>query len=471
MARAHVLSDADVDKARSRYGRPGLSLAILVYGFPLWWLLGLGEFAFFIAAVPMSWHLWKIRRILTFPRGFMLWLAFLAIVAASALALNAQAPYAAAGGTGSLVTYMYRFGWYLVATVVLLYIGNLPSSALRATRVTRMMAFLFVVTVAGGLLGILAPTWEARSVVEMALPGGLSSNNFLRSLVHLDAAEIQDILGYAEARPKAPFTYANSWGANLSLFLPFFLVAWLPRSAGWRRLLAIPMLVLAAVPVVASLNRALWGTLAIGVVYAGVQVVRIKGARALVPVAAVGAMLVIAVASSGLGSTIVDRFNHPHSDERRGELALQSVQSMLEGSPIIGFGNTRDVQGSFASIAGGSTPDCFACGVPPFGTQGQLWLVLFAQGLAGTAAFISFFGYRIWRHRAQRDLLTVALLAVPLFFLLEMPFYDTLGVPLVTTMIAIGLMWRAKQEEIDAVHVARAGQMTRTAGDEARTDG
>ena len=115
----------------------------------------------------------------------------------------------------------------------------------------------------------------------------------------------------------------------------------------------------------------------------------------------------VLVVASGLPATIVDRFEHPHSDDRRTELALKTVQSVALGSPVVGFGNTRDVRGNFSSIAGGSTPECDACGVPPFGTQGQFWLVLFAQGIVGAIAFVWFLLYRMGRHLRARDLRTV----------------------------------------------------------------
>jgi hypothetical protein len=77
------------------------------------------------------------------------------------------------------------------------------------------------------------------------------------------------------------------------------------------------------------------------------------------------------------------------------------------------------------------------------GTQGQTWLVLFSQGLIGLVLFFGFFAIRLVRHLRSRNPITMVGLAVLLFFLAESFVYDTLGAPLFTLMLALGLMWRA----------------------------
>ena len=158
---------------------------------------------------------------------------------------------------------------------------------------------------------------------------------------------------------------------------------------------------------------------------------------------AVAAAVAVISIVTGADERVEDRFDAGHSDDRRGSLASITVDSVLTGSPLVGFGNVRRVEGSFASIAGGATPECPSCEVPQMGTQGHLWLVLFSQGLVGVASFISFILYRTWRHARSRDVMVVTLLAVPIVALIQLPFYDSLGAPLAATMLALGLMWRA----------------------------
>lgn len=421
----------------------GWPITWLFAAFPLWWTLGLSEFIFLLAAVPMAWSLAHRPRVVV-PRGFGWWLAFLAVVVLSGSMLTAEAPFSTNGDLGgSLLTFGYRLAWYVTATIALLYVGNLTEKELPTLRVMRLLAWMFVVTAFGGLLGLLAPNLEFTSAMELVLPSGLAQNPFMNSLIHPGTADIQDVLGFEQARPRAPFAYANSWGANLSFYLPFFCYTWFRRGAGWRRVAGWPVLGVAAVPIVYSLNRALWGALVVGVVYAVIQVVRLRGIAAvrwLVPVTVVA---LVAIAVSPLPNLVNERFDNPHSNDRRGELAAKTVEATIKGSPLIGFGNTRDVQGNFGSIAGGATLHCPACAVPPFGTQGQLWLVVYTQGLVGTVLFVGFFLVRIRRHLPSRRPTTIVALAVPIFFLVEMFFYDILGAPLFVLMVALGLMWRA----------------------------
>jgi O-antigen ligase len=419
-------------------------LTLLVVGFPIWWALGLASIMPVLMALPMALHLYR-RHPVRMPDGFGWWLIFLACVGLSVAMLFVDAPGAVPGGGPTrLIVFGYRFAWYLACGIVLLWVANLDERELPTRRVVRLLSWMFVVTVLGGLLGVLVPNLEFTSAVEAVLPGGLRSNSFVRSLVHPASAAVQSILGTESPRPIAPFAFANSWGANLSMFLPFFLVGWLGRDAGWRRSVAPVVLVVAAVPIVLSLNRGLWLSLALGVVYAVVRLV-LRGRL----VALVGAVIVVAVAgvvfvASPLGEMTANRLETPHSNDRRGELLTATITSTAEGSPILGFGSTRDVQGSFASIAGGATPECPACTVPPLGTQGQLWLVLFSQGFVGLFAFLAFFGGQLARHWRSRTTIEAVGVCLLLFFALQLFVYDTLGMPMYTVMIAIGLMWRER---------------------------
>ncbi|TDU87110.1 hypothetical protein EV138_0627 [Kribbella voronezhensis] len=432
---------------RRRRWSAGWPLSVLFLGFPLWWVLGLTEFAFFLAAIPMAWSLISRRTVIA-PRGFGWWIGFLAVVLVSGTMLTTDAPFSNLSPLGNtLLTYTFRLIWYLSVTIVLLYVGNTSQADLPTAKVVRLLAYMFVVTAFGGLLGVVAPHFEFKSVLELVLPHSAATNRFVHALIHPATADIQSVLGFAQPRPRAPFSYANSWGANLSFYLPFFLYSWFGRDAGWRKVAAVPVLIVAAVPVVYSLNRGLWGVLVIGMLYAVVQVIRLRGFNAVAWLAPVGVLMVVGALLSPLPTMVSERFAHQHSNERRGELAIKTIESTIKGSPLIGFGNTRDVEGSFGSIAGGATLGCPACAVPPFGTQGHLWLVIFAQGLLGTAVFLAFFLIRFARHVRSRDPVAMIGVALIIFFLIEIFVYDTLGSPLFTLMIALALMWRADRDQ------------------------
>ncbi|WP_185444437.1 hypothetical protein [Kribbella qitaiheensis] len=431
---------------RRRRWSAGWPLSVLFLGFPLWWVLGLTEFAFFLAAIPMAWSLIRGRTVIA-PRGFGWWIGFLAVVLVSGTMLTTDAPFSNLSPLGNtLLTYSFRLIWYLTVTIVLLYVGNTSQADLPTAKVVRLLAYMFVITAFGGLLGVVAPHLEFKSFLELVLPHSAATNRFVHALIHPATADIQSVLGFAQPRPRAPFSYANSWGSNLSFYLPFFLYSWFGRDAGWRKIAAPLILVVAAIPVVYSLNRGLWGVLVIGMLYAVVQVIRLRGFNAVAWLAPVGVLMVVGALLSPLPTMVSERFAHQHSNERRGELAVKTIESTVKGSPLIGFGNTRDVEGSFGSIAGGATLGCPACAVPPFGTQGHLWLVIFAQGFLGTIVFLAFFVIRFARHVRSRDPVAMIGVALIIFFLIEIFVYDTLGAPLFTLMIALALMWRADRD-------------------------
>jgi hypothetical protein len=417
-------------------------LSLTILGFPLWWAFGLSAIVPMAMGVVMADQLLRKRR-LVLPVGFTLWVMFLAWLALGVFVLFADAPGAEPGGGPSrLLVFGYRVAWYLVATVALVWVSNLKESELPSRWLYQLLGFMFVVTTFGGLLGVLVPHLEFTSPMEMVLPHGLRSNSLVQSIVHPAVADIQNVLGRPEARPKAPFPFANTWGSNLSLSLPFFIVAWFLQGKLWQRVLGPFVLLVASVPIIFSLNRGLWGSLVLGVLL--VVVLQLRKGR-IAPVAVtflVLGALTVAFFLSPLATIFQERLAHQHSNDRRGELISRTVSSAVEGSPIVGFGSTRNVQGSFASIAGAATPDCSACGVPPLGTQGHIWGVIFSQGLVGAFLFLAFFMVavsRCWRCRTTAETLCAFVLA---FLGLQLVVYDTLGMPLMTVMIAIGAVTR-----------------------------
>ncbi|MDN3352512.1 hypothetical protein [Actinomadura sp. DC4] len=430
--------------------RPGWPLAVIFLGFPVWWLLGLGMLIFLIMSVPMAVHLYKRRSRLLAPRGFGAWILFCCWVLLGAGVLWANAPGAVPGGSmGRLLPFAWRIAWYAAATIVLLYIANLSDEELPADRVGRLLGSMFIVTTAGGLLGTFAPHLQLTSPVEMLLH---TNNTFLLDAIHPKTADVATILGYEQARPMAPFAYANTWGAAYAFFLPFFVITWIWRADRWRRVAGIAVLLASLWPVVYSLDRGLWIALGMIMCFAGLKMVARGGRRALRLAVSGLAVGVLVFVVSPLPSMIEARIQNPHSNNRRTLLAEQSVRSSLTGSPVVGFGTTRAVQGNLSSLTGGDRPGCKACGAPPLGTQGHLWLLLFANGLVGTVAFGVFFITRFARHWRERSAYGVAGCCVLLAFGLFLFIYDLVEVPLYTVMIAVALMWRARREA-DGVEV------------------
>lgn len=390
--------------------------------------------------------MWRRRSRVVAPGGFGLWLLFLVWVLLGTMVLWADAPGAQPGGDFTrILVFGWRYAWYLSCTIVLLYVGNLDEKELPTGKVGNLLGIMFIMTTAGGLIGVLLPSLQLTSPVEMFLPKGLASNPFIQDIVHPKTAEISTILGYEQARPMAPFAYANTWGAAYAFFLPFFLITWVARARGGKRIAGVAVLLLSLWPVVYSLNRGLWLALGLIGAYAVTKVVLIGGRRVMVRAAAALAVGIVVVALSPLPGMVGARLDNGHSNNRRLQLAQETVHSAMTASPLIGFGSTRDVQGNFNSVGGGSRPGCDACAVPPYGTQGHLWLLVFAHGIGGTVTFLAFFLIRFGRHWRDRTAYSLAgccvLVACGLFLFV----YDIVEVPLYTVMIAVGLMWRAER--------------------------
>lgn len=427
---------------------PGWPLAVLYLGFPLWWALGFAQIIFFVMAVAMAVIL-RRQGNLRVPHGFALWTLFLVWMLVGAFLIRANAPDTVpGGGLGRLAGFSVRAGWYLAITIAMLYVAN-TARQVSTTRIVRLMGWMFVVTSAFGALAVLVPTLEFSSAIELVLPRSLTSSNFVRALVHPSLSSSSDFLGYVQPRPTAPFPYSNAWGNNLALYLPFFILGWFGRDAGWRRKVGPLILIASIVPITFSLNRGLWLSLAVAAVYAAVRLAvngRGRALQALVAAVVVGGIVFV---SSPLYDTLLLRVETPHSNERRAGTAETVVSVTAQGSPLVGYGTTRTMQGTFASLAGGETAECHQCAAPPLGTQGFMWRLILTTGFGGTVLCLSFFALQFLRRARGPDPVDVTTCTVVLVALLCFFVYDSLGSAMFTAMIAVGLMARNDQAQAE----------------------
>lgn len=427
--------------------KPGWPLVVIFAGMPLWWVLGLVQVMFFAMSVPMLIHILGRRDALA-PRGFGIWLLFLVWVLGGLLVMQVDAPGAVPGESATrYLTFGYRLGWYVVGTIALLYALS-SRSFLSTQRISYALSLMFLALLGGGILGVTVPTLEFPSVVELILPRSVASNSFVSSLIHPQAAQLHTFLGYAEARPSAPFAFTNEWGLSIAATLPFFVVSWWQRG-GFHRVM-VPVLVgLALIPIVSSMNRGLWLALLAMLAYVAVRVALRGHLNALALIVGGVGLAAVVILMSPLSDLIVARLGAPHSNESRTNLSSLSVESALQGSPVIGFGTTRDVQGNFTSIAGGATDACPACSPPALGTQGQLWLLVFGAGVGGVILFVSFYGGQLLRHWRDKSLYSVAGSASVLACMVTMPVYNSVGPAIYICLIAVAVMNRESDRPRD----------------------
>ncbi|MGH3494868.1 MAG: hypothetical protein ACRDQ1_16755, partial [Sciscionella sp.] len=296
---------------------------------------------------------------------------------------------------------------------------------------------------AGGVVGTLAPHVDFRSAIELLLPRRLTQFQFVHDLVHPVVAQLYSVNGVENPRVSAPFAYTNDWGLNVACLLPFFIVGWLGRDAlGWRRRVGILVILVALYPIIESANRGTWLAVLAAAVMVAVRAAFMGHVRMLGSILAAGAVAAVVLVATPLGSSIQTRIDHGYSNSGRASLGERTVDSVVGVSPVVGLGTTRNVQGSFYSIAGGDTATCNICTPPALGTQGHLWLVIYSTGIGGLLLYLGFLLLQFFRHvRIHAPPVTLGL-SVIVIHLTTMFVYDTIGIALVTIFLAIGLLWR-----------------------------
>jgi polysaccharide biosynthesis protein PslJ len=396
---------------------PSWPVLALFVAFPLWWALGLSSFICPILATPMALAL-AVRGRIQVPRGFGIWLLFLFWMAASVLKVD---------DTNRLIGWTFRAVVYLSVTVLFLFVYNTPRQRLPIRRVALVMTTFWVVVVAGGYLGILFPEGGFHTVAEDLMPGGLLANSFVRDLVHVEFAQRADPTRGLATRPQAPFVYTNVWGSNFALLLPFVFIA-LPRlRRRLPQLLLLLVLVASLVPAFLSLNRGLWLSLGVGLVYAALRYAlrgRVRAVAALLLLLGVALSLAVALPVQQL-------LRESKNETTSTRLALyQETIRKAQASPLLGYGAPRpseeDIRGSTPSV----------------GTQGQLWMVLFSHGIPGLAFFLGWYVWVLWRSANAPTGAQLWLHVIVLIAIVQLPFYGMLPTGLPVFMVAAAVVMR-----------------------------
>ena len=407
------------------YGWP---LYALFYGFPLWWVLGLGEFVWPIFGFFLLANMAVRREKVKVPRGFGLYIAFMMWMAASGINVH---------GLDKWFGFIYRTLLYTSAPIVGLFIYNAPKKLLPNKAVVRMMVVFFGVVVGGGLLGMVMPNLVITTVMAKILPQHLQANSFVWNLVHPATAQVQKFLGYPVPRPSAPFVFTNDWGGNFALLVPFVVASWARTQTGRAERFVRILVPLSLLPVVFSLNRTLWASLALIAVYGSVRF----GARGRIVTVIQAAMVMVVLGgfayTFGPTKTLIqDRVATPHSNQGRASLYSPSIDLAMK-QPLFGYGGPQQ---STATTKSSSYKH------PDVGTQGQVWTILVSNGIPATFFFFGYLGYAIWQTRKARSALGLWCHMVVVVAIFQSPFYGLLAAQLHIVFVAIGLAAREVSE-------------------------
>jgi hypothetical protein len=387
-------------------------------GCPIWWALGVNAFIWPFATSPMAIPLARLtarRGGLRVPKPFGWWLCFLGWSLLSGIRLET-----ASDG----LAFVYRAVTYLSATLLFLFVYTFRDGALHDRRVARVLAGYWVIVVVGGLLGSFVPRFGFRSLAESALPGRLAAHPFVRELVHPAAAQISTFLGYEAPRPKAPFAYANEWGAAFAVTTPLALLTLSLEPRLRRRWPLVVVGIVALIPVVLSMNRGLWLSIVVGSAYACARLAARGRARPLsawLVVIGVGATIVWL---TPLRDVVVRRLETPHSDQGRRTLYMEAISDVAR-SPLLGYGVPQ--------------PSDANPNLPPVGTQGQLWMVLVSHGLPGAAFYTAWLAAAWLRTRRSVEPVPFWCNLSLLMGLIQLPFYGQIAAPIHVLMVAAAL--------------------------------
>ena len=395
---------------------------------PLWpypailvlWLLGMNYLIWPLIGVVVLLALAQ-RRSVVIPRRFGLWMLFLAWVVLSATQLS---------GIDRAMSLTYRLSMYGSATALFLYLCNTKRIDLPTRAIVNLVAVAWSMLIVGGVLGMIAPSIQLQSPVEMVLPRGLTQIPLVEDMVTPSFAKEKAFVGLGIHRTQAPFPYPNAWGSNFVLLLPFAIWSFARFARrGWRLVLG-GLLVFSIVPLFFSLNRGAWLALALGVVYAGARLLFAMDVRTIRWMALGITVLVFVVALTPLRGVLLGRIDHGYSDEGRVGRNLVALDLVLQ-RPFLGYGAPQSSDDNPANAS--------------VGTHGQLWLLLVSQGFPGLALYLSWFCYLAVRSgrrlRSARDIRFWPHLVIVLA-LFMLPYYELLPLQIHTMMIAAALICR-----------------------------
>ncbi|MGI9601687.1 MAG: O-antigen ligase family protein [Acidimicrobiales bacterium] len=403
--------------------RPSTPIAAILLGYPIWALLGFGQAIWVIMAIPMGVRLLGARRV-RIPRGFGIWVGFVVWAAVTAVQLTDR--------PGSLIGAGYRVAAYAAAGILLLYVFNLSERQFPTEKVVRWVAVPLAVLTLGGMAGMLIGESDLFSLPMAVLPGAAGSSAFLTDLLTPRFAQVQSFLGFDLPRPAFPFRFTNQWGSVMAALIPFT-IAGIGYHRVEHRVLVRALLVISLVPIVVSVNRGLWMSLAATFLYVAVR--RVGAGRVLPTLRLLlGVVVVILfVTLTPLGDLIADRAESDHSNRSRSTLYSLTLDQ-VQDSPLVGFGAPR--------------PDEDNPNLPPVGTHGQVWTVLFSHGWPGVVLFVSFLVVLAWRTGDHLDDVHLWLHAVTAGLLVQMWFYNLFPGALAYGFLAAALLLRRGREPV-----------------------
>lgn len=394
---------------------PRWAFALPFVGYPLAWVLGIGDLIWPLAALVMLGLLVRSRNVRV-PPGSLIWFAFLIWVACSMVAIDSF---------GRLIGAGYRLALYVAASITAIYVYN-SWKTLTLKFVTGVMTVFLGIMTAGGYLAIFFPRLTFVTPLYFVIPGSLRSNELINEMIIRRVTQwTANTWVPLDPRPSAPFVYTNTWGNVYSLVLPLALL-YLAQVWQTRRRLPVLLLIIASIiPAASTLNRGMYIGLGVVALWFSIQAFRRRAFREAAIVLFVSGAAVVAVLLSNLGDRLLTRVATTSSTEDRAQLYLTTLLETLK-SPIFGYGAPRPAEAPW---------------LPSLGTQGQFWTVLFSHGVVGAVLFMGFLASRWVRSIRRVDAAGAVLGGLILASLTETIYYGMMT-GIAFTFVAIALVER-----------------------------
>ena len=239
-----------------------------------------------------------------------------------------------------VLSFGFRYTAYLTALGLAIYVYN--ERRVTRAKFVRWISWFWVAAIIGGYLAFVMPNTVIKpTLASILLPESITSNDFVGNLVRPGFAQVQNLFGVPVPRPKTLFPFTNEWGGNVGLLTPFFVASFLYSPLRRERRFGTIMLIVALPPMIISVNRGLW--ISVALIFVLVAFRSFKQGNTFALKMLMGAILLIGflVIATPLGEVVGGRLErlrcvHPRGHLRRGVARRTRVAAARLGrSPTV----------------------------------------------------------------------------------------------------------------------------------------
>jgi polysaccharide biosynthesis protein PslJ len=419
---AATLAPARWDAHRTGLLPPDWPLVVICAAMPITFLIGIHSFVWILPVLVFGGQLLVRREPITLPRSGIPLLLLVAWIPIPMLQLASnQVPLA-----------IFRFLVFASPLFCFVWLVNQPEARVPTRRVVRLLSILWLTLIAFGYLAIAFPHFSVESPIQHVMPNFVLSNDYIRDMTRFQFAQVQSLVSEEVGRPSAPMAYSNGWGSTLGLLTPFFVLDFFILASPARRRWGVLFAAAAVVPIILSLNRGLWVSLAVAFGYVAIRRAVQGSVKVAIAVGVVALLVFGALAATKLGDTVQQRFVIASESNNTRSALYSFAFNAAKERPLVGYGAPIKADGLWKDV----------------GTHGLVWFVMVAYGFP---ALIFLLGWMVFLFiatvRAPNQTALWAHVAI-VVFIVQAPIYGLLP-QLVLIGIAAAIAARAQKQADD----------------------